>query len=98
MAQANDDQDLSMDKKRFRRRVKDFAKSIIVKPISTVAPYAIAEVLTDATYGAVEVAKETIDEINAGGSIRSSKAFSRILQKEAEMEGSTAEALDTIAL
>lgn len=88
----------SANRQRFRDRMKNLAKSIIVKPMSTVDPQAIAEILTDATTGAVEVARETIDEIKVGGSIRSSKAFSRILEEEAEMQGNTAEALDTIAL
>ncbi len=83
---------------RFRTKVKKLAKNILIQPISTVAPQAIAEILTDATTGAIEVTKETLDEIRAGGTIRSSKAFSRILEEEAEMQGSTAEALDTIAL
>ena len=88
----------SQNRQRFRDTMKNLAKSIIVKPMSTVDPQAIAEILTDATTGAVAVAKETIDEIKVGGSIRSSKAFSRILEEEAEMQGNTAEALDTIAL
>jgi len=83
---------------KIRDKVKKFAKTIIVKPITTVAPKAIAEILTDATTGAVEVAWETLDELKKGGSIRSSTAFSQILEKEAEMQGDTAEALDAIAL
>ena len=86
------------DKVRMRDKMKKFAKSIIVKPMAAVAPKAIADILSDATIGATEIAKETMDDLKAGGSIRSSVAFSRILEQEAKMEGNTAEALDTIAL
>ena len=92
-------------KTKIRDKVKSFAKSIIVKPMTTVAPRAIAELLTDATKGAAEVAKETIEELGEirkeGGSastMRASEVYSRILEQEAEMQGDTAAALDTIAL
>lgn len=83
---------------KMRDKVKKFAKSIIVRPMTAVAPQAIAEILADATTGAVEVAKDSVEELKKGGRIRTSQAFSHILETEAEMEGSTAEALDSIAL
>lgn len=94
-----------VQKPKMREKVKSFAKSIMVKRMTTVAPRAIAELLTDATKGAAEVAMETMEEFGEikkeGGSastMRTSEVFSRILEQEAEMQGDTAEALDTIAL
>lgn len=96
---AKDKQDGSGEERpKIRDKMKKFAKTIIVKPMTTVAPKAIAELLTDATTGAVDMAWGTIDDLKKGGSIRSSAAMSRILEKEAEMQGDTAEALDSIAL
>jgi hypothetical protein len=92
------EESMNSDSPRMRDKVKKFAKSIIVKPMTVVAPRAIADILTDATTGAVEVAKETIDDVKAGGSIQSSRAFSRILEQEAEMQVDTVEALDAIVL
>ncbi len=96
---SKDKQDVSGEERpKIRDKMKKFAKTIIVKPMTTVAPKAIAELLTDATTGAVDMAWETIDDLKKGGSIRSSAAMSRILEKEAEMQGDTAEALDSIVL
>lgn len=79
----------------IRNKVSEIAKRIVTKPIATVAPQAIAEILTDATTGAVDLA---LEEVSRLGKIRQRLSYSDILEKEAAMEGDTAIALDTIAL
>mmetsp|Transcript_7976 Transcript_7976/g.15027 ORF Transcript_7976/g.15027 Transcript_7976/m.15027 type:complete len:565 (-) Transcript_7976:46-1740(-) len=85
------------DKKRgnIRSKVSEIAKRIVTKPITAVAPQAIAEILTDATTGAVDLA---LEEVNRLGKLRQRISYSDILEKEAAMESDTVIALDTIAL
>lgn len=95
----NDDsrQQSSSNKKRgkIRSKVSEIAKRIVTKPITAVAPQAIAEILTDATTGAVDLA---LEEVSLLGKLRRTISYSDILEKEAAMESDTAIALDTIAL
>ena len=84
-------------------RIKNFAKTIIVRPIGTAAPKAIADILTDATYGAVDLAVDEVSKVasyaaTAGSRIIRSRAFSKILEEEATLEGDTNISLDKIAL
>jgi hypothetical protein len=89
-------QDLSNKKRgNIRSKVTEIAKRIVTKPIAAVAPQAIAEILTDATTGAVDLA---LEEVSRLGKIRQRISYSDILEKEAAMESDTAIALDTIAL
>jgi hypothetical protein len=92
-----DSQQPLSNKKRsnIRSKVSEIAKRIVTKPITTVAPQAIAEILTDATTGAVDLA---LEEVSRLGKIRQRISFSDILEKEAAMESDTVIALDTIAL
>ena len=94
----------------MKRKVKDFAKSIMIKPITQVASgKAIADILTDATSTAMDLAVDEVYEArkvlkvisetkSSSSSIRSSAAFSHLIDAEAAMEGDTVEALDRIAL
>ena len=79
-------------RKRIRDKVSTLAKKIVTKPITAVAPQAIASILTDSTLEAVDLA---LDEVNRIGTIRK---YDDILEKEVAMERDTAVALDTIAL
>jgi len=82
-------------KERIRDRVSSLAKRIVAKPIATVVPKAVAELIYDATKGSVDLA---LDEVSRIGALRQTLAYSDIIEKEAAMEGDTARALDTIAL
>jgi hypothetical protein len=80
-------------------RIKNFAKTII----PTAGPKAIADILTDATYGAVDLAVDEVSKVaslaaSAGNRIIRSRAFSKILEEEASLEGDTHMSLDKIAL
>lgn len=94
---------------KMRQKVKDFAKTIMIKPIKQAASgKVIADILTDATSVAVDLAvdevseaRKALKEISSGkssSSLRSSAAFSHLLEAEAAFEGDTSEALDSIAL
>jgi len=108
----DEDPSRSSSRQRMRSKLKKFAKSIIVRPTTTVdstaRPQDIVEILADASLNAVEIAKETVHMYatersekladTSKGMIRNSRALSEMLEAEAEMEGDTAMALDTIAL
>jgi len=83
-------------------RMRDRLKRIVTKPISKVIPKAIAEVLRDATAGAVDLAIDEAGRLGGGvqksSTLRQSMAYSDLLEKEAAMESETALAMDTIAL
>jgi len=84
-------------------RITNFAKTLMVRPIGTAAPKAIADILTDATYGAVDLAVDEVSKVaslaaTAGTRIIRSRAFSRILEEGATLEGDTYLSLDKIAL
>jgi len=84
-------------------RIKKFAKTIMIRPIGTAAPKAIADILTDATYGAVDLAVDEVSKVaslaaTAGSRIIRSRAFSNILEEGATLEGDTHISLDKIAL
>merc|ERR1712238_531257 len=83
--------------KKIRDKVKNIAKNLIMNPvIKSVAPQAIAEILTDAT-SEVEEASKVRMKGDFGGLIRS-RSISSILEMEAAMQGDTLVALDSIAL
>jgi hypothetical protein len=95
----NNPGDNQTDKKkvnRVRDRVSNFAKSIVVKPITKVAQgNSVAALLTDATLTAVDMAAEEIGNIQK---MRKRLSFSELLEKEALMESDTLIAMDAIAL
>ena len=94
---------------KMRQKVKDFAKTIMIKPIKQAASgKVIADILTDATSVAVDLAVDEVSEARkvlkqmssgkSSSSLRSPAAFSHLLEAEAAFEGDTSEALDSIAL
>lgn len=80
---------------KIRESMSSLAKRIVKKPIAAVAPQAIAEIITDATYNTVDM---VLDEVNNANSRLEKLNFSDIIDKEAKMESDTMIALDTIAL
>ena len=94
---------ISKTKSSRMERIKKFAQTIMVRPIGTAAPKAIADILTDATYGAVDLAVDEVSKVatlaaTAGSRIIRSRAFSRIIEEGATLEGDTNMSLDKIAL
>jgi hypothetical protein len=90
-----------------RRRVKDLAKSIILRPLSLAMPSAIAAVLREASLAAVEQMEESMAARNNGRSVVNSKPsipnnrsrrnlLSRKLSDNDEADSSSVEMLESI--
>ena len=84
---------------KLRKKVSKLAKRIVPKPIvDSVAPQAIAEIITDATSGALDIALEEASRLSSQVKDDGAFKYTEILEKEAIIESDTEIALDNIAL